>query len=257
MLAHDGDGGERLQRGHVATPDHDHVRGSALVVAGPLPDADTLSAVFNGLFHRQSLGCLIFSRDYDVDIMAAAQAMIPDRKQAVGIRRQIHTHNGRLLVDHMVDEARVLMRKTVMHLLPDMRSKQVIKRRYFSPPWQFRRDLQPLGMLIEHRIDDMNECLVTVEYPMPPGEQVALKPAFALMLAQHFHDPPIQGEEFIVAFRLCVPLSVSYLKNGVQAVRKRFIWTEDSEIALFPIEFNNVTQEYAELVCISCSYRPG
>src|SRR5450830_941819 len=157
----------------------------------------------------------------------------------------------------MVDEARVLMSKTVMHLLPDMRRKQVIKRRYFSPPRQFRGDLQPLGMLVEHRVDDMNERLVAVEDPMPPSEQVALKPAFTLMLAQHLHDPAIQGEEFIGAFSLCIPLSVGYLKNGVQAVRKRFVWTEDSEIALFPIEFNNVTQEYTEFVRVGRRHRPG
>ena len=38
MLAQDGDSGQRLQRGHVATAGHDHVGCNGLVVAGPLPD---------------------------------------------------------------------------------------------------------------------------------------------------------------------------------------------------------------------------
>ena len=40
MLAQNGDGGERFQRGHVATAGHDHIGCNTLVVAGPLPDAD-------------------------------------------------------------------------------------------------------------------------------------------------------------------------------------------------------------------------
>jgi hypothetical protein len=53
MLAHDGNSGERLQRGHVATAGHDHVGRHALIVAGPLPDADALGAVLDGGIHCQ------------------------------------------------------------------------------------------------------------------------------------------------------------------------------------------------------------
>src|SRR5450759_3697961 len=44
-----------------------------------------------------------------------------------------------------------------------MRTQQVIERSDFAPPRKPRRDLQPLRMLIEHRIDDVDECLVAIE----------------------------------------------------------------------------------------------
>ena len=93
MLAQDGDGSERLQRGHVATAGHDHVGLDALVVAGPLPDADALGAMLDGGVHRQPLRRRVFARDHDIDVMAAAQAMVHHRQQAVGIRRQIDAHD--------------------------------------------------------------------------------------------------------------------------------------------------------------------
>ena len=187
MLAHDGDGGERLQRGHVAAAGHDHVGRNALVVAGPLPDADALGAVLDGGVHRQPLRRRVFARDHDVDVMAAAQAVVHHRQQAVGIRRKVNTHDLGLLVHDVVDETGILVREAVVILAPDMRGQQVVKRGDLPPPRQVRRDLQPLGVLVEHRIDDVDERLVAVEEPMPPGEQVALEPALALVLAEHFH----------------------------------------------------------------------
>ena len=203
MLAQDGDGGERLQRGHVATAGHDDIGFGAGVAAGPLPDADAGGAMLHGGVHRQPLRRLIFAGDHDVDVVAAAQTMIPDREQAVGIRRQIDPHDGGFLVHDVINETGVLMRQTVVHLLPDMGSQQVVQRRDFPPPRQRRRDLQPLGVLVEHRIHDVDERLVAVEQPMPAGEQIAFEPAFALVFAQHFHDATIQGEELIVVL-LCV-----------------------------------------------------
>ena len=48
MLAHNGDRGERLERGHVATAGHDNVRrNAALVVTDSLPNAHALRAVLN------------------------------------------------------------------------------------------------------------------------------------------------------------------------------------------------------------------
>jgi len=38
-------------------------------------------------------------------------------------------------------------------------------------------------MLVEHRIDDVNERLVTGKESVPAGEQITFKPALALVLA--------------------------------------------------------------------------
>ena len=85
MRPHDRDGGERLQRRHVAAAGHDHVGRHALVVAGPLPDADALDAVLDGRVHRQPLRRRVFARDHDVDVVAAAQAVVHHREEAVGV----------------------------------------------------------------------------------------------------------------------------------------------------------------------------
>ena len=43
-------------------------------------------------------------------------------------------------------------------------------------------DVQPLGVLVDHRIDDVSERLVGVEEAVPAGEQVPLQPADELCL---------------------------------------------------------------------------
>ena len=53
-----------------------------------------------------------------------------------------------------------------------------------------RRDLQPLGVLVEHRVDDVDERLVAVEQAVAAGQQVALEPALAEVLAR---APPSPG----------------------------------------------------------------
>ena len=108
MLAQNGNGGQNLQRGRVAAAGHHHVRLGALVVAGPLPDADAFRAMHHGGVHGQPLRKGVFAGDDDVDVMPAAQAMIKDREQAVGIRRQINAHDVGLLVDDVIDESRGL-----------------------------------------------------------------------------------------------------------------------------------------------------
>ena len=257
MLAQDGDGGERLQRGHVATAGHDHIGCSALVVAGPMPDADAFGAMLDGGVHGQPLRRLIFARDHNVDVVAAAQAMIPDGEQAVGIRRQIDAHDGGFFIHDVINETRVLMREAVVHLLPDMGGQQIIQRRDVPPPRQRRRNLQPLGVLVEHRVNDVDERLVAVEQSMPAGEQITFEPAFALMLTQHFHDATVQGEELIVVLLSCIPLPVGHLKHRTQAIGERFVRAEDSEIALLPVELGDIAQEHAEFMRVSRLNRSG
>jgi len=230
MFAHDGNSGERFQRGHVATAGHDHIGFAAVVIACPIPDADACGAVFDRFVHRQPLRCLIFTGDHDVDVVAAAQTMIPDREQAVGIRRQIDAHDGGFFVHDVIDEARVLMRETVVHLLPHVGGQQVVQRCDGRTPRKFSRDLQPFGVLVEHRVNDVDEGFVTIEQAVPSGEQIAFKPAFALMLAQHFHDATVQGEELIVVLRARVPLAFRHLEHRGQAIGERFVRAEDAEV---------------------------
>ena len=90
-------------------------------------------------------------------------------------------------------KAGILVREAVVVLAPDVRGQQVVERGDLPPPRQVRGDLQPLGVLVEHRVDDVDEGLVAVEQPVPPGEQVAFEPALALVLAEDFHHAARRG----------------------------------------------------------------
>ena len=83
------------------------------------------------------------------------------------------------------------MAETIVVLPPDVRGEQIIQRSDRPPPWNVARDLQPFGMLIEHRIDDVNERFVAGEEAVPAREQITFEPALALVLAQHFHHAAI------------------------------------------------------------------
>ena len=127
-------GGQRFERRDIAATGHHHVGLGALVVAGPIPDAESGGAVLDGSVHIQILQRGLLARHDHVDVVAAAQAMVGHREQAVGVGRQIHAHHVGLLVDHVIDEAGILMAEAVVILPPDVRGEQVIERRDGTPP---------------------------------------------------------------------------------------------------------------------------
>jgi hypothetical protein len=49
-------------------------------------------------------------------------------------------------------------------------------------------------MLIEHRVDDVDERLIAREQAMASREQISFEPAFAQMLAQHLDDATVDAE---------------------------------------------------------------
>jgi hypothetical protein len=67
-------------------------------------------------------------------------------------------------------------------LAPDVRGEQIIERADRAPPGDVPRHLEPLRVLVEHRVDDVDEGLVAVEEAVAAGQQIALEPALTLML---------------------------------------------------------------------------
>ena len=65
--------------------------------------------------------------DDDIHVVPTAQAMVEHRQKAIGVRRQINPYDIRLLVDHVIEEAGVLMGETIVILLPDVRGEQVVE----------------------------------------------------------------------------------------------------------------------------------
>ena len=127
----------------------------------------------------------------------------------------------------------ILMREAVVILPPDVAGQQVVQRRDRPAPRQAARDLQPLRVLIEHRVDDVGERFVGVEQPVAAGEQIAFEPALALVLAEHFQHAALAaratGRPATVS---AIPLPGRRLEHRVEPVRHGLVRTEDPEVAL-------------------------
>ena len=147
----------------------------------------------------------------------------------------------------MVEEAGVLVGEAVVVLLPHVGREQVVQRRDVAAPRQLRGDLEPFGVLVEHRVDDVDERLVAVEQPVPSGQQISFEPPFALMLTEHRiqHAPPWR-EELIAGDGAGLPLPVGDLENRAEHVRQGFVGAEESEVAQLVVEGDDVTQETAQ-----------
>ena len=165
VLAQQIDGSEGLQGRHIATTGHDYVRLSALIVTGPLPDTNAGRAVFDRLIHGEPLRRRLFPDDDHVDIVPAAQAVVCDAQQAVGIGRQINANDLCFLVDRVVDETGVLVRETIVILPPHMAGEQIVERCDGPAPRNVVADFEPLGVLIEHGVNEMDESFVTGKKP--------------------------------------------------------------------------------------------
>ena len=169
--------------------------------------------------------------DY-VHVMPAAQAVVHDGEEAVGIGGEIDADDLGFFIDDMVDEAGVLMGEAVVVLPPDVGGEEIIQRGDFSAPGEAGRDFEPFGVLVEHRIDDVDEGFVAIEEPVAAGEEIAFEPAFALVFAEDFHDAAVGGEEFVDGDRLCFPLAVGGFENGVEVIGESFVGAEDAEVAV-------------------------
>ena len=124
-----------------------------------------------------------------------------------------------LLVDDMVDKAGVLVRAVVI-LTPNVRREEVVEGRERQSR-NLAGDLQPFGVLIEHRVDDVDEGFVAIEQPVAPCEEVALEPALAEVLRKDLHDTAIRGETFVRRLSLGDPGTARRLEDRAQSVRRR------------------------------------
>ena len=238
---------ERFEGGHVAGRGDHHVGGlTGFLGAGPFPDAQTAGAVCDRLLHGQEVGVRLLARHDDVDVLARPQAVVIGGQQGVGIRWQVHPNHGCALVHHMVDETRILMTESVVVLTPDMAGEKVIQAGDRSTPRDRVGNLEPFGMLVEHRVDDVDERLVAVEQTVPTGQQITLEPTLALVFGQHL-DHPAGTSEMVVHLgpeELGVPLLVGGIEHRLESVGCGLVGPEDPEVVR--VEPNHVGQPLAE-----------
>ena len=239
--------GQCLLRGNVTGGGHHDVGLAPFVIAGPIPDANAFGAMDDGFLQIQILQVLLLVAHDHVHVVLAAQAMIGNRKQAVHVRRKINAGHVGAFVDHDIEKAGILMRKAVVVLPPYGGSDQQIQRRDGLPPGKCAAHFQPLGMLVEHGVDDVDKRFVGSEEPMPPGEQVAFQHSLHGVLAQHFKDTTVVREvAAVVVFREKF-LDPEFLAHGVdrvEPVRGGFVGPEDAEV--LHVLFHHIAQQSAE-----------
>ena len=81
-------------------------------------------------------------------------------------------------------------------------------------------------MLIEHRVDDVDECLVARKKPVAAGEQISFEPTLAEVLAQDLHDAAVDAEVDVDVFDARHPLLSAGLVDRIETVRGGLIRTE-------------------------------
>src|SRR5690348_17784333 len=116
------------------------------------------------------------------------------------------------------------MRKAVVVLPPYMGSQQVIQRCNWPTPLDVTSNLQPLRVLVEHRVDDVDEGFVTRKEAMTAGQQVAFQPALAHVLAEHLHDAAVASEVLIDWNNRFHPLFAGCVIQSLKAVGRGLVW---------------------------------
>jgi hypothetical protein len=99
-------------------------------------------------------------------------------------------------------------------------------------------------VLVEHRVDDVDEGLVAIEEAVPAGEQVALEPALAEVLAQHLDDLTVGREVLVRGQDLGVPRARGGGEDVREPVRRGLVGAEEPEVA--GVARDDVSEEAAE-----------
>ena len=80
---------------------------------------------------------------------------------------------------------------------------------------------------------------------MAAGQEIALEPALALVLAQHLHHPPVGGEVVVPREGLRGPGAVGDLERVLPAIRVVLVRAEEPEVSGLHVELHRVPEEPA------------
>ena len=90
----------------------------------------------------------------------------------------------------------------------------------------------------------MDERFVAGEEAVPAGEEIALEPALALVLAQHLHHPAVGTQVIVGRQDFCDPDALGHLEDGSRAVGGRLVRAEDAKF-VSRVPLDDVAQEVA------------
>ena len=102
--------------------------------------------------------------------------MVHCAEHAVGIWREIYADNLWRLIAYNVQETRILVSETIVILTPDGRSQEDVERCNLLSPGDFLALLEPLAVLVDHAVNDVDEWFVAVEHTVATSEDVAFEP---------------------------------------------------------------------------------
>ena len=131
------------RRRRVAMTTSGSLPSSSVPAHSQIPSPLVQCAIASSMVRK--FGLRLLTRDDHVDVLARPQAMVVRGQQRVRVRRQVDPDDLGALVDHMVDEAGVLVAEAVVVLAPDMAGQQVIQARDRPPPRDVVGDLEPLA----------------------------------------------------------------------------------------------------------------
>ena len=94
------------------------------------------------------------------------------------------------------------------------------------------RDFEPLGVLVEHRVDYVDERLVAREEAVPARQEVAFEPALAEMLAQDLHRAAVRRHVVVGGEYLGGGHAGGGIEDGRPAVGGHLVGAEDAEVSL-------------------------
>ena len=179
--------------------------------------------MLQSLVHVQPLELRLLAAGDDVHVIAAAQAMVEDAEQAVGVRRIVHADDFTSARQGIVYISGCLVAESIVIVAPGMTRQQNIEGCQWPAPGKLAALLKPFGMLRSHRIDHLRECLVGGPHAMAARKQVAFEPSLAEMLAQYFHHAAIRSELIVDRDDLRHRATLGGLEDGVQTIGIRFI----------------------------------
>src|SRR6266700_3333608 len=103
--------------------------------------------------------------------------------------------------------------------------------------------LEPLCVLVEHGVHNMDEGLITGEESMTAGEQITFEPALAHMLTQHFHHAAVPRKVLVRRKHWLHEHFVSDFVQSIEPVRGRFIRTEYPKVLRVCVSFHDIAQK--------------
>jgi hypothetical protein len=159
--------------------------------------------------------------------------MVGNGKKTVSVWGKVDSDNVGTLVGNDIEETWILMGETIVILSPDGSGKKDIEGGNLCTPRNLVTFFDPLTMLVDHGVDDVDEGLVGVEETVATREKVTFQPTFASVLGKYFHDTTSHHKISTILIFLEVlshPDLLSGLVDLAKLVGLSLIRTEDTEV---------------------------